>query len=63
MRLPETFCFQLAKEELLNLRSHFMTSSLKKELNHGGTRYLPYVLLNKIESNTIINRILNELEI
>lgn len=44
MRFPETFCFQLTKEELLNLRSQIVTSSLKKELNHGGTRYLPCVL-------------------
>ena len=34
-RFPEDFMFQLTKEELDNLRSHFGTSSW------GGTRYLP----------------------
>lgn len=42
-RFPEEFCFQLLYEELkdLNLRSQFVTTSWN---NHGGTRYLPYVL-------------------
>lgn len=41
-RFPERFCFQLNEEELENLRSQFVTSSLEKE-NYGGRRYLPYV--------------------
>ena len=41
-RFPEKFCFQLNQEELLNLRSHFETSSLESE-KYGGRRYLPYV--------------------
>lgn len=36
-RFPEDFMFQLAKEELQNLRFHFGTSSW------GGSRTLPYV--------------------
>ncbi len=43
-RFPETFCFQLTKEEIINLRSQFVTSSLRNEIIHGGVRYLPYVL-------------------
>ncbi len=31
-------------EELINLRSQFVTSSLRNEIVHGGIRYLPYVL-------------------
>lgn len=41
-RFPEKFCFQLTEVETENLRSQFVTSSLKKE-NYGGRRYLPYV--------------------
>ncbi len=44
MRFPESFCFQLTMEEAINLRSQFVTSSLRNELAHGGIRYLPYVL-------------------
>ena len=44
MRFPETFCFQLTVEEVINLRSQFVTSSLRNEIVHGGIRYLPYVL-------------------
>ncbi len=40
-RFPDTFCFQLTKNEFYNLRSQFAISS---ENNHGGIRYLPYVL-------------------
>ena len=42
-RFPEEFCFQISYEELndLILRSQIVTSS---ETNHGGVRYLPYVL-------------------
>ncbi|MBS4750298.1 ORF6N domain-containing protein [Carnobacteriaceae bacterium zg-ZUI78] len=39
-RFPESFRFQLTKEEFKNLRSQFATSSSNK---HGGRRYLPYV--------------------
>ena len=38
-RFPETFCFQLTKEEYDNLRSQFATSNE----GYGGRRYLPYV--------------------
>ncbi len=40
-RFPEKFCFQLTEDEMENLRSQIVTSSLKKE-NYGGRRYLPY---------------------
>lgn len=38
-RFPEEFCFQLNREEFINLKSQFATSSS----DHGGTRKLPYV--------------------
>ena len=38
-RFPESFCFQLSKDEYDNLRSQFATSSEE----YGGRRYLPYV--------------------
>ena len=41
-RFPEKFCFQLTEEELENLRSQIVTSSLEKN-QYGGRRYLPYV--------------------
>lgn len=41
-RFPEKFCFQLNEDEVENLRSQIVTSSLEKE-NYGGRRYLPYV--------------------
>lgn len=44
MRFPESFCFQLTMEEIINLRSQIVTSSLENELVHGVSRYLPYVL-------------------
>lgn len=44
MRFPESFCFQLTMEEMVNLRSQFVISSLRNDLVHGGSRYLPYVL-------------------
>ena len=44
MRFPETFCFQLTIEEVMNLRSQFVISSSRNEVVHGGVRYLPYVL-------------------
>lgn len=31
-------------EEVINLKSQFVTSSLRNEIVHGGIRYLPYVL-------------------
>ena len=40
-RFPDTFCFQLTETEFYNMRSQFAISS---ETNHGGIRYLPYVL-------------------
>ena len=40
-RFPDTFCFQLIENEFYNLRSQIAISS---ETNHGGVRYLPYVL-------------------
>ena len=40
-RFPEKFCFQLNENEVENLRSQIVTSSLEKE-NYGGRRYLPY---------------------
>jgi len=40
-RFPQDFMFQLTKEELENLRSQIVTSSLEEK--HGGSRYLPYV--------------------
>ena len=58
-RFPENFMFQLTEEEHQNLRSQFVTSSLRSQfvtldgqdslrsqnatLEHGGRRYLPYV--------------------
>lgn len=44
MRFPKTFCFQLTMEEMTDLKSQNVISSLRNELTHGGTRYLPYVL-------------------
>ncbi len=38
-RFPTSFCFQLSKEEVENLRFQIGTSSL----SYGGRRYLPYV--------------------
>ena len=40
-RFPDTFCFQLTENEFYNLRSQIAISSAT---NHGGVRYLPYVL-------------------
>ena len=38
-RFPDDFRFQLTEDEYENLRSQFVTSSLKE---HGGRRYMPY---------------------
>jgi len=45
-RFPDDFLFQLTGNELENLRSQFVTSSL-----HGGLRYLPYAFT---ENGTIM---------
>src|SRR5262249_35517924 len=37
-RFPRDFAFELSREEFVNLRSQFATSS-----SHGGVRYLPIV--------------------
>lgn len=43
-RFPEDFCFQLTKEEYVNLMFQIGTSSLQENENaHGGRRKLPYV--------------------
>ncbi|MDE6393160.1 MAG: ORF6N domain-containing protein [Muribaculaceae bacterium] len=44
-RFPEDFMFQLTKDEISNLMSHFATSSLKSQneiSSWGGSRKLPY---------------------
>ena len=41
-RFPERFCFQLAENELENLKSQFVISSLTRE-KYGGRRKVPYV--------------------
>ena len=44
MRFPEGFRFQLTKDEYGNLKSQFVTSSLRDEIvEHGGRRKLPHV--------------------
>ena len=48
-RFPEEFCFQLDVSEVVVLRSKFVTSSLN-EFIHGGNRYLPYALIDKINN-------------
>ena len=42
LRFPETFRFQLNKDEFINLKSQFVISSLDAENNYGGRRILPY---------------------
>ena len=41
-RFPNSFCFQLTKNEFENLKSQIAISSGNN--NYGGVRYLPYVL-------------------
>ena len=53
-RFPEQFCFQLTRDEYLNLKSQFVTSSQRSQnvtlnqwaqfatIDHGGRRKLPY---------------------
>ena len=63
MRFPESFCFQLTMEEMTNLRSQIVISSLRNKFTHGGTRYLPYVLTEQgimmlsglLKSNIAVN--------
>lgn len=42
-RFPEKFCFKLTQKEFENLKSQFVTSSLKSENLYGGRRKLPLV--------------------
>lgn len=42
-RFPERFCFKLTVEELENLKSQIVISSLKTENSYGGRRKLPLV--------------------
>jgi hypothetical protein len=51
-RFPKSFMFQLQRQELANLRSQFVTSSL-----HGGRRYLPYAFTEHgaLMAATILN--------
>lgn len=41
-RFPESFCFQLSKDEYADLRSQFATSNIESVSLKGGRRYLPY---------------------
>ena len=43
LRFPESFRFQINKDEYANLKSQFVTSSLENENYYGGRRKLPYV--------------------
>lgn len=60
-RFPDTFCFQLTETEFYNLRSQIAISS---ENNHGGVRYLPYVLTEQgimmlsglLKSDIVVNK-------
>ncbi len=42
-RFPSDFMFSLSNEEVINLRSQFVTSRSNKSDNYGGRRYTPYV--------------------
>lgn len=45
-RFPDQFCFKLDKSEYSNLKSQFVTSSLRSQIatsNYGGRRKLPHV--------------------
>lgn len=42
-RFPDRFCFKLTENEVENLKSHFVISSLAKENSYGGRRKLPLV--------------------
>lgn len=41
-RFPESFCFQLSKDEYADLRSQIATSNIESVSLKGGRRYLPY---------------------
>ena len=41
-RFPESFCFQLSKDEYADLRSQIATSNIERVSLKGGRRYLPY---------------------
>ena len=65
MRFPETFCFQLTPEEVINLKSQIVTSSLKanqliveeiSSLCFNGTRNVVYIIIiTYIVNYTIYN--------
>ena len=42
-RFPEEFCYQLAEQEYIILRSQIVTSNQTSKKIRGGNRYLPYV--------------------
>lgn len=42
-RFPEKFCFKLTQIEFENLKSQFVTSSLRNENLYGGRRKIPLV--------------------
>lgn len=48
-RFPKEFCFQVNENEIKNLRSQIVTSSLNKN-NYGGRRYLPYAFTEQGEA-------------
>ena len=45
-RFPQDFMFQLSNQELANLRSQIVTSSLQH--NYGGRRYLPWAFTEQV---------------
>lgn len=40
MRFPESFCFQLPMEQVINLKSQSVTSSSRNEIVHGGLEWI-----------------------
>jgi len=50
-RFPDDFMYQLTRQEVMNLRSQFVTSS------YGGRRYLPYVFTQ--EGVAMLSSVLN----
>ena len=68
-RFPDDFMFQLTKNEVTNLKSQFVISSLEgtdndiDSVGHGGRRHLSFacfcaiLLLSCINANEMINRI------
>ena len=67
---PERFCFQLTENELENLKSQFVTSSLKNE-KHRGDKDLPYAFTAQgicmlsyfLNTESAINMSINIIEI